>query len=173
MCGSSLWQPYSSETLKTFPLYGIAFHHMGLSWWVTKRSRRNCRDAFSASLLSKISDGRRVRKTAKFLIFCCCTMPWLSPHTWIIMGKHILSLHVVLALLSCYLQISAFNLDIAKPIVYSGPPDSYFGFSVDFFRPDNQYVISDTSEFEAYRAFLIAGFFFTHTASHAFMALGP
>ncbi|XP_063061164.1 integrin alpha-V-like [Engraulis encrasicolus] len=55
------------------------------------------------------------------------------------MGKHILSLHVVLALLSCYLQISAFNLDIAKPIVYSGPPDSYFGFSVDFFRPDNQF----------------------------------
>ncbi|KAG7466846.1 hypothetical protein MATL_G00146650 [Megalops atlanticus] len=30
-----------------------------------------------------------------------------------------------------------FNLDIDKPSVYSGPGGSYFGFSVDFFKPDD------------------------------------
>uniref|UniRef100_A0A672IL59 Uncharacterized protein n=1 Tax=Salarias fasciatus TaxID=181472 RepID=A0A672IL59_SALFA len=33
----------------------------------------------------------------------------------------------------------AFNLDADQPLVYSGPPGSYFGFSVDFFKaPDNR-----------------------------------
>ncbi|KAJ8416911.1 hypothetical protein AAFF_G00327890 [Aldrovandia affinis] len=30
----------------------------------------------------------------------------------------------------------SFNLDIDNPSVYSGPQGSYFGFSVDFFKPD-------------------------------------
>lgn len=30
----------------------------------------------------------------------------------------------------------AFNLDEEKPTVYSGPPGSYFGYSVDFYIPD-------------------------------------
>ncbi|XP_057707526.1 integrin alpha-V isoform X2 [Corythoichthys intestinalis] len=34
---------------------------------------------------------------------------------------------------------SAFNLDAERPSVYDGPPGSYFGFSVDFFKaPDSQ-----------------------------------
>ncbi|CAN9498449.1 unnamed protein product [Ophioblennius macclurei] len=33
----------------------------------------------------------------------------------------------------------SFNLDVEKPLVYSGPEGSYFGFSVDFFKaPNNQ-----------------------------------
>lgn len=28
----------------------------------------------------------------------------------------------------------AFNLDVDKPSVFSGPDRSYFGFSVDFFK---------------------------------------
>lgn len=33
----------------------------------------------------------------------------------------------------------AFNLDAERPSVYDGPPGSYFGFSVDFFKaPNNQ-----------------------------------
>uniref|UniRef100_A0A671SNT5 Integrin alpha-V-like n=1 Tax=Sinocyclocheilus anshuiensis TaxID=1608454 RepID=A0A671SNT5_9TELE len=32
----------------------------------------------------------------------------------------------------------SFNLDISKPTVFAGPPGSYFGFSVDFFNPDNK-----------------------------------
>ncbi|KAE8596150.1 hypothetical protein XENTR_v10015988 [Xenopus tropicalis] len=32
---------------------------------------------------------------------------------------------------------SAFNLDVEKVTVYSGPPDSYFGYSVDFYLPDS------------------------------------
>ncbi|XP_048834003.1 integrin alpha-V isoform X2 [Brienomyrus brachyistius] len=32
----------------------------------------------------------------------------------------------------------AFNLDIEKPSVYSGPLGSYFGFSVDFFKPNDR-----------------------------------
>ncbi|XP_071392214.1 integrin alpha-8-like, partial [Centroberyx affinis] len=31
----------------------------------------------------------------------------------------------------------SFNLDVDKPSVYSGPEGSYFGFSVDFFKPKN------------------------------------
>ncbi|XP_069011175.1 integrin alpha-V [Embiotoca jacksoni] len=31
----------------------------------------------------------------------------------------------------------SFNLDVDKPSVYSGPEGSYFGFSVDFFKPSN------------------------------------
>lgn len=30
----------------------------------------------------------------------------------------------------------AFNLDEEKLTVYSGPPGSYFGYSVDFYIPD-------------------------------------
>nr|XP_023657490.1 integrin alpha-V isoform X1 [Paramormyrops kingsleyae] len=32
----------------------------------------------------------------------------------------------------------SFNLDIEKPSVYSGPLGSYFGFSVDFFKPNDR-----------------------------------
>uniref|UniRef100_A0A8C9T1N3 Integrin, alpha V n=1 Tax=Scleropages formosus TaxID=113540 RepID=A0A8C9T1N3_SCLFO len=35
-------------------------------------------------------------------------------------------------------RCDAFNLDAEKPSVYSGPPGSYFGFSVDFFKPDDR-----------------------------------
>lgn len=31
---------------------------------------------------------------------------------------------------------SAFNLDEEKLTVYSGPPGSYFGYSVDFYIPE-------------------------------------
>ncbi|KAF7239470.1 Integrin alpha-V [Varanus komodoensis] len=31
---------------------------------------------------------------------------------------------------------SAFNLDVERPTVYTGPAGSYFGFAVDFFVPD-------------------------------------
>ncbi|XP_063353094.1 integrin alpha-V [Pelmatolapia mariae] len=31
----------------------------------------------------------------------------------------------------------SFNLDVDNPYVYSGPEGSYFGFSVDFFKPSN------------------------------------
>uniref|UniRef100_A0AAY4EM66 Integrin alpha-2 domain-containing protein n=1 Tax=Denticeps clupeoides TaxID=299321 RepID=A0AAY4EM66_9TELE len=34
-------------------------------------------------------------------------------------------------------DMAAYNLDVAKPSVYSGPAGSYFGFSVDFFTPDD------------------------------------
>ncbi|XP_041857614.1 integrin alpha-V [Melanotaenia boesemani] len=34
-------------------------------------------------------------------------------------------------------RCSSFNLDDNQPFVYSGPERSYFGFSVDFFKPDN------------------------------------
>ncbi|XP_036414462.1 integrin alpha-8 [Colossoma macropomum] len=42
--------------------------------------------------------------------------------------------------LSCVLavvcgMIAAFNLDLDKPSVYSGPEGSYFGYSVDFYHP--------------------------------------
>uniref|UniRef100_A0AAX7SG79 Integrin alpha-2 domain-containing protein n=1 Tax=Astatotilapia calliptera TaxID=8154 RepID=A0AAX7SG79_ASTCA len=32
---------------------------------------------------------------------------------------------------------SSFNLDVDNPFVYPGPEGSYFGFSVDFFKPSN------------------------------------
>uniref|UniRef100_A0A667XHC1 Integrin, alpha V n=1 Tax=Myripristis murdjan TaxID=586833 RepID=A0A667XHC1_9TELE len=42
----------------------------------------------------------------------------------------------VLLLASLQLRRSgAFNLDVDKPTVFSGPEGSYFGFSVDFFKP--------------------------------------
>lgn len=31
----------------------------------------------------------------------------------------------------------AFNLDVERPYVFSGPQGSYFGFSVDFFKTQN------------------------------------
>ncbi|XP_056244806.1 integrin alpha-V [Seriola aureovittata] len=34
-------------------------------------------------------------------------------------------------------RCGSFNLDVDKPSVYSGPEGSYFGFSVDFFKPSN------------------------------------
>ena len=35
-----------------------------------------------------------------------------------------------------YFQLcGSFNLDVEKPSVFSGPQGSYFGFSVDFFKP--------------------------------------
>ncbi|KPP56743.1 hypothetical protein Z043_125607 [Scleropages formosus] len=45
---------------------------------------------------------------------------------------------VLLLLLSRTERCDAFNLDAEKPSVYSGPPGSYFGFSVDFFKPDDR-----------------------------------
>ncbi|XP_041056103.1 integrin alpha-V [Carcharodon carcharias] len=42
------------------------------------------------------------------------------------------ALAVILFTLSC---CYGFNLDTAKPSVYSGPQGSYFGFAVDFFTP--------------------------------------
>uniref|UniRef100_A0A8V5FRC0 Integrin subunit alpha V n=1 Tax=Melopsittacus undulatus TaxID=13146 RepID=A0A8V5FRC0_MELUD len=43
----------------------------------------------------------------------------------------------LLALLGGALAPSgAFNLDVERPAVYSGPQGSYFGFAVDFFAPD-------------------------------------
>ncbi|XP_076013991.1 integrin alpha-V [Genypterus blacodes] len=45
----------------------------------------------------------------------------------------------LLALLLCVSvqRGGAFNLDTDKPSVFSGPERSYFGFSVDFFKPQN------------------------------------
>ncbi|KAL7976578.1 hypothetical protein Chor_008527 [Crotalus horridus] len=31
--------------------------------------------------------------------------------------------------------LSAFNLDEEKPVVYSGPDGSYFGYALDFYSP--------------------------------------
>ncbi|KAI1898176.1 hypothetical protein AGOR_G00069650 [Albula goreensis] len=46
-------------------------------------------------------------------------------------------LYLFLVLILQYLRCSvSFNLDIDNPSVYSGPQGSYFGFSVDFFKPD-------------------------------------
>ena len=42
-----------------------------------------------------------------------------------------------LLLLLCLHRGAAFNLDVDKPFVYSGPAGSYFGFSVDFFKTQN------------------------------------
>ncbi|KAL0985610.1 hypothetical protein UPYG_G00159420 [Umbra pygmaea] len=47
-------------------------------------------------------------------------------------------LYVSLALiLPCLQWTTSFNLDTDKPYVFSGPKGSYFGFSVDFFMPNN------------------------------------
>uniref|UniRef100_A0A8K9XRG0 Integrin, alpha V n=1 Tax=Oncorhynchus mykiss TaxID=8022 RepID=A0A8K9XRG0_ONCMY len=49
------------------------------------------------------------------------------------------NLGLSLALILSYLQwTTSFNLDIDKPYVFSGPKGSYFGFSVDFFQPNNK-----------------------------------
>uniref|UniRef100_A0AAQ5ZUQ4 Integrin alpha-2 domain-containing protein n=1 Tax=Amphiprion ocellaris TaxID=80972 RepID=A0AAQ5ZUQ4_AMPOC len=46
---------------------------------------------------------------------------------------------LVLAGLFRFQPCGSFNLDVDKPSVFSGPEGSYFGFSVDFFKPqDNQ-----------------------------------
>ncbi|XP_059198373.1 integrin alpha-V [Centropristis striata] len=46
---------------------------------------------------------------------------------------------LLLLLCSCFRRGASFNLDVDKPSVFSGPDGSYFGFSVDFFKPlDNQ-----------------------------------
>ncbi|XP_038839375.1 integrin alpha-V-like, partial [Salvelinus namaycush] len=42
------------------------------------------------------------------------------------------------SILSCLQWTTSFNLDIDKPYVFSGPKGSYFGFSVDFFQPNNK-----------------------------------
>ncbi|KAM4608718.1 integrin alpha-V-like [Polymixia lowei] len=44
---------------------------------------------------------------------------------------------VVVGVVSVCLQAEAFNLDVDGPSVFSGPDRSYFGFSVDFFKPRN------------------------------------
>jgi hypothetical protein len=31
--------------------------------------------------------------------------------------------------------VSGFNLHVERPAVYGGPEGSYFGYSVDFYRP--------------------------------------
>ncbi|ROL52360.1 Integrin alpha-V [Anabarilius grahami] len=46
-------------------------------------------------------------------------------------------LWALVALFYCKRALS-FNLDFSKPTVFSGPPGSYFGFSVAFFNPDNK-----------------------------------
>ncbi|KAJ8282403.1 hypothetical protein COCON_G00049220 [Conger conger] len=45
-------------------------------------------------------------------------------------------LYLYLTLILCLKFTDSFNLDIDNPSVYSGPQGSYFGFSVDFFKPD-------------------------------------
>lgn len=40
-------------------------------------------------------------------------------------------------MLVCLKYSASFNLDTENPSVFSGPQGSYFGFSVDFFRPDD------------------------------------
>ncbi|KAM6946154.1 integrin alpha-V-like [Aplochiton taeniatus] len=53
-------------------------------------------------------------------------------------GRRNLSLSLALAVLLACCKISAsFNLDVDNPSVFAGPEGSYFGFSVDFFRPDD------------------------------------
>ncbi|KAG2458999.1 ITA8 protein, partial [Polypterus senegalus] len=43
---------------------------------------------------------------------------------------------LALALWLCVSSAAAFNLDTDNPFVYSGPQGSYFGYSVDFYKPD-------------------------------------
>ncbi|XP_070693761.1 integrin alpha-V [Pempheris klunzingeri] len=47
------------------------------------------------------------------------------------------ALGVLVPLWVCFLGCGSFNLDVDNPPVYSGEPRSYFGFSVDFFKPPN------------------------------------
>ncbi|XP_078394578.1 integrin alpha-8 [Cetorhinus maximus] len=53
-------------------------------------------------------------------------------------GSRSPSFHLLLPLLlpGCV----AFNLDVSRPAVYSGPQGSYFGYSVDFYSPDQNTV---------------------------------
>uniref|UniRef100_A0A8C6SDI7 Integrin, alpha V n=1 Tax=Neogobius melanostomus TaxID=47308 RepID=A0A8C6SDI7_9GOBI len=44
---------------------------------------------------------------------------------------------LVLLYLRYFQHCGSFNLDVDKPSVFSGPQGSYFGFSVDFFKPSN------------------------------------
>ncbi|CAK6977012.1 integrin alpha-V [Scomber scombrus] len=50
-------------------------------------------------------------------------------------GRSALSLFTLMCLL--FHRCGSFNLDVDKPSVYIGPEGSYFGFSVDFFKPSN------------------------------------
>lgn len=52
-------------------------------------------------------------------------------------GPQCLGLSVILLLL---FGCDSFNLDTDKPSVFSGPHGSYFGFSVDFFKPGDKLV---------------------------------
>ncbi|KAM9346976.1 integrin alpha-V [Symphorus nematophorus] len=51
-------------------------------------------------------------------------------------GRPALAL-LVPAVLVLVHRCGSFNLDVENPSVYSGPEGSYFGFSVDFFKPSN------------------------------------
>uniref|UniRef100_A0A4W6EQI5 Integrin, alpha V n=1 Tax=Lates calcarifer TaxID=8187 RepID=A0A4W6EQI5_LATCA len=50
-------------------------------------------------------------------------------------GRSALGLLVLLC--AHFPRCGSFNLDVDKPSVYSGPEGSYFGFSVDFFKPSD------------------------------------
>ncbi|XP_062395048.1 integrin alpha-8 [Sardina pilchardus] len=43
---------------------------------------------------------------------------------------------LLLSVICVLVGVTGFNLDIEKPSVYSGPEGSYFGYSVDFYRPN-------------------------------------
>ncbi|KAG5270913.1 hypothetical protein AALO_G00173700 [Alosa alosa] len=43
---------------------------------------------------------------------------------------------LLLPVISVLVGVTGFNLDTEKPSVYSGPEGSYFGYSVDFYRPN-------------------------------------
>ncbi|KAJ8253140.1 hypothetical protein GJAV_G00209570 [Gymnothorax javanicus] len=47
-------------------------------------------------------------------------------------------IYFVLTLMACVKRSIFFNLDSENPSIYSGPSGSYFGFSVDFFKPDDK-----------------------------------
>ena len=90
---------------------------------------------------------------------------------------------VLFALLSVLVGVTCFNLDIEKPSVYSGPEGSYFGYSVDFYRPNpdkNVYVCikqtlyhTDGSLPELLRLFELSSLFFVMTACCSSLALMP
>uniref|UniRef100_A0A8C1LDK0 Integrin, alpha V n=1 Tax=Cyprinus carpio TaxID=7962 RepID=A0A8C1LDK0_CYPCA len=60
------------------------------------------------------------------------------PVQWDIPRLHPSRTTSVLLALFYFQQALSFNLDSNKPTVFAGPPGSYFGFSVDFFNPDNK-----------------------------------
>uniref|UniRef100_A0A4W6EVR5 Integrin, alpha V n=1 Tax=Lates calcarifer TaxID=8187 RepID=A0A4W6EVR5_LATCA len=47
------------------------------------------------------------------------------------------ALGLLVLLCAHFPRCGSFNLDVDKPSVYSGPEGSYFGFSVDFFKPSD------------------------------------